>query len=65
MNVTTIHKAAQMPEVPLSEWQIRCMVKSGECPGFRVGNRFYVHVDQLLEKLDAIARTNGAEVYAQ
>ena len=42
--------------VGLNEYSIRCMVKRGSVPGFRVGNRFYVDLVQFQEQLDADSR---------
>lgn len=35
----------------ISEFLIRKMVATGECPGFYSGNRFLVDVDALIEHL--------------
>ena len=45
----TIRNTAK--EYGISEWVLRGMVKRGECPGFYSGTRFYIAVEQLLEKM--------------
>lgn len=39
-----------------SEWHIRRLIASGECPGIYVGSHFKVNVDALIEKLDKESR---------
>ena len=48
MSFVTINEAARMGILPAGT--LRRMVKTGECPGFRSGNRFLVNVE-LLEKV--------------
>lgn len=43
----------------LPEYRIRIMVSQGNCPGFKVGNRFMVNVTALAERLDRISREKG------
>lgn len=38
----------------LSEHALRVMVRRGEVPGFRSGNRFYVNFNKLVEKLEGM-----------
>lgn len=40
----------------ISEHYLRLLVAKGACPGFYSGNRFLVHVDALIEQLDAESR---------
>ena len=42
----------------ISEHYLRIMVKRGDCPGVRSGNRFLVNVPALREKLDKESREN-------
>ena len=58
----TIRKVSRTLDVP--EHLIRCMVAKGECPGVYSGTRFLVHVEALLEYLDAASRSKR-EVSAQ
>ena len=53
----TIRQTAAMGILP--EHRIRIMVDQGDCPGFKVGNRFMVNVTALAEKLDRISREKG------
>lgn len=48
----------------LTEYRIRLLVATGECPGIRVGNRFLVNVEALAEFLDKESR-KGTEDVAQ
>ena len=41
-----------------SEHHLRLMVAQGHCPGIRVGNRFLVNVEALVEQLDRESRDN-------
>ncbi len=45
----------------LSEHRLRIMVAAGQCPGFKTGNRFLVHVDALVEQLEAESRKEVKE----
>lgn len=45
----------------ISEHYLRIMVKKGECPGVRSGNRFLVNVQALTEKLDRMSRSAETE----
>lgn len=40
----------------ISEHFIRLLVAQGRCPGIKVGNRFMVNVEALVELLDAESR---------
>lgn len=44
-----------------SEYHLRLMLSKGQLPGFYSGRTFHVHHEQLVEKLNAISRTNGGE----
>lgn len=41
---------------------LRQMVAQGQAPGFYVGNRFYVNVPMLIDKLDAMSAVNGGMI---
>ena len=43
----------------LAEHRIRIMVAQGNCPGFKVGNRFMVNVTALSEQLERMSREKG------
>lgn len=43
----------------LTEHRIRIMVAQGNCPGFKVGNRFMVNVTALSEQLERMSREKG------
>lgn len=45
----------------ISEHYLRIMVKKGECPCIKSGNRTLVNVPALREKLDAMSK--GADAY--
>ncbi len=45
----------------LSEHRLRIMVAANQCPGFKTGNRFLVHVDALVEQLEAESRKEVKE----
>ena len=49
MNFKTIRQTAALGI--LTEHRLRLMVAQGLCPGIRVGNRFLVNVDALVEQL--------------
>ena len=52
----TVRKTAAMPECPFTEHRLRLMVAEGTCPGVRVGNRFLVNLDALIELVNAESR---------
>ena len=45
----------------ISEHYLRLMVKSGECPCIKTGNRVLINVTALAEKLDRISRGVDSE----
>lgn len=49
MQYLTIKKTAQQENI--AEYALRRMVKTGNCPEFYSGTRFYVCVEKLREKL--------------
>lgn len=57
MKLLTAKKAAE--ETGLSESIIRAMIKRGECPGIKQGNRFYVNVPMLISKITAMCEQNS------
>ena len=52
MKFTTIRETAAMPECPVTEGYLRCMVKRGECPGFYTGNTFRINAPALFAMLE-------------
>ena len=60
MRYETINKLAKDPDFP-NEKALRAMVKSGVCPGFYKGTRFYVDTVLLREHLDRSTSGNSRE----
>ena len=56
MRLMTVKKTAQM--LDLSESMLRSWIKMGECPGIQHGNRFYINVDMLIEKIEEMSRVS-------
>lgn len=50
----TIREIAQ--EGIISQHNLRQLVAAGKCPGLRVGNRFMVYREQLIEYLNTASR---------
>lgn len=50
MKMMTAKKAAE--ELGISAHLIRTWIKKGECPGVQQGNRFYVNVPMLENKIN-------------
>lgn len=47
----TIRKTAANPDCPIGVGTLRRLVKTGRCPGFYSGTRFYVNYEALIEML--------------
>lgn len=57
MQFLTINQTARA--VGLPHTCLRGMLATGSLPGFYSGNRFYVNLDLLREKLEQDSRSNG------
>lgn len=60
MKFMTINQTAKAIGLPHS--CLRAMLAAGNLPGFYTGNRFYVNVEMLKEKLDSESRKAMKEV---
>lgn len=55
----TVRQEARLPDCPFTEHRLRLMIAQGLCPGVRVGNRFMILHDALVEQVRQEARVNG------
>ena len=58
MRYATINTLARDPDFP-NEKMLRALVKSGACPGFYQGTRFYIDSVRLREQLDRCTSGNA------
>lgn len=49
----TVRSEAKNPDCPYTEHRLRKMIAEGSCPGVRVGNRFMVNHDALVEMVNS------------
>lgn len=54
----TVRQEVKNPECPYTEHRLRLMIAQGTCPGIRVGNRFMINHDALLEQVKAQSVAN-------
>lgn len=45
----TVRQETALSDCPYTEHRLRKMIKEGKCPGVRVGNRFMINHEMLLE----------------
>lgn len=59
----TIRQEAQRPECPFTQSMLRQLIAQGKIPGFRVGNRFLINHELLMQMTTemALASVKGAE----
>ena len=60
MRIYTIRQAARQSDCPYKEWRLRQLVKTGEIPFYRAGNRTYINFDQMLAEFAQMTATRGA-----
>ena len=60
MRVYTIRQAAEQADCPYREWRLRQMVKTGQVPHFKAGNRVYINFDLMLQEFAQMTATKGA-----
>lgn len=61
----TVRQEAQLPDCPFTEHRLRLMIAQGTCPGVRVGNRFMVLHDALVEQVRQEAQVKRRESAAK
>ena len=49
----TVRQETKKPDCPYTEHRLRLLIAQGRCPGVRVGNRYMINHDQLLEQVRA------------
>ena len=49
----TVNQEAKKEDCPYTPHRLRLMIAQGRCPGVRVGNRFMINHDLLLEQIRA------------
>lgn len=59
----TIRQEAQRPECPFTQFRLRQLIAQGKIPGFRVGNRFLINHELLMQMTTemSLANIKGAE----
>ena len=52
-NLFTVNQESKKPDCPYTAHRLRLMIAQGRCPGVRVGNRFLVNHEMLIEQVRA------------
>ena len=61
MKLYTVNQEAKREDCPFGAYRLRLLIAQGKCPGVRIGNRFMIDHDALVEQVRTESLRNVAK----